>query len=63
MPDRAKYMTLAVSLHLVTVALIVGVVAAIFQRPFLDITVDLAPAILVFLVVTVIHGVRHDLDD
>ena len=60
-PDRAKYLVLVVSLHLVAIAVLVAGVAAIFQRPFLDITVDLAPAILIFLAVTIVHGARHDL--
>ena len=61
MPDRAKYPVLVVSLYLVAIAVLVAGVAAIFQRPFLDITVDLAPAILIFLAVTIVHGARHDL--
>ncbi|MGP9538046.1 hypothetical protein ACT3SP_08540 [Brachybacterium sp. AOP43-C2-M15] len=62
MPDRAKYLALVLSLYLVAVAIVVTIVAAIFQRPFVDVTVNLAPAILIFLVVTIVHGVRHDLD-
>ena len=62
MPDRAKYLTLVISLYVVAVAVIVPVAATIFQRPFLDVTVDLAPAIVVCLIGSIVHGVRHDLD-
>ncbi|GAA1319697.1 hypothetical protein [Brachybacterium tyrofermentans] len=62
MTDRAKYLTLVLALYGGTVAVIVGMVAAIFQRAFLDVTVDLAPAIIICLFASIIHGVRHDLD-
>ena len=62
MSDRAKYLTLVVSLYLMAVAILLGMLAGIFQRPFLDVTVDLAPAILICLVGSVVHGLRHDLD-
>lgn len=62
MLDRAKYVTLVVSLYLVTIVVIVSVVGAIFERPLLDVTVNLAPAILICLLGVVIHGLRHDLD-
>ncbi|MGP9845146.1 hypothetical protein [Brachybacterium sp. 107] len=62
MTDRAKYLTLVLALNVVAVTVIVAVVAAIFQRDVLEITVDLAPAIVVYLIVMIIHGMRHDLD-
>ncbi|MGO1423800.1 MAG: hypothetical protein ACTHVK_09975 [Brachybacterium sp.] len=62
MLDRAKYVTLVVSLYLVTIVVIVSVVGAIFERPLLDVTVNLAPAILICLLGVVIHGLRHGLD-
>lgn len=62
MTDRAKYLMLVVSLFLMAVAILVGMLAGIFQRPFLDVTVDLAPVILICLVVSVVHALRHDLD-
>lgn len=60
--DRAKYVTLVVSLYLAAIAVIVGVIASIFERPLLDVTVNLAPAILICLIGVIIHGLRHDLD-
>lgn len=62
MSDRAKYLTLVLSLYLVAIAILVAVIAGIFERPFLAVTVDLTPVILICLVGTVVHGMRHDLD-
>jgi len=62
MSDRAKYLTLVLALYLGAVAILVAVIAGIFQRPFLAVTVDLAPVILICLVGSVVHGLRHDLD-
>ena len=62
MADRAKYLALVVSLYLMAVAILVALLAGFFQRPFLDVTVDLAPVILICLAGTVVHGLRHDLD-
>lgn len=62
MADRAKYLTLVLSLYLVAIAVIVSVMGAIFERPLLDVTVNLAPAILVCLIGVIIHGMRHELD-
>lgn len=62
MADRGKYLALVVVLYLMAVAVLIALVAGIFQRPFLDVTVDLAPVILICLVGSVVHGLRHDLD-
>ena len=62
MLDRAKYLTLVVALYAAGVSALLGAVAALFERPFLDVTVDLAPAIVLCLIGVVIHGLRHDLD-
>ena len=62
MLDRAKYLTLVVALYAAGVSALLGAVAALFARPFLDVTVDLAPAIVLCLIGVVIHGLRHDLD-
>lgn len=62
MLDRAKYLTLAIGLYLMIVAIIVAAVAGVFQRPFLDVVVNLAPAIVLCLIGTIVHGLRHDLD-
>ncbi|MDN6303853.1 MAG: hypothetical protein ACTMKY_15970 [Dermabacteraceae bacterium] len=62
MLDRAKYLALVLSLYLGAVALLVAVIAGVFQRQILAVTVDLAPVILICLAGTVVHGLRHDLD-
>src|SRR5699024_11284750 len=62
MSDRAKYLTLALSLCRVAIAILVAVIAGIFERPFLAVTVDLTPVILICLGGTVVHGMRHALD-
>jgi len=61
-PDRAKYLALVLGLYALAVGAIVGIVALIFSRPYIDVAVNLMPAILVCLVATIYHGLRHDLD-
>lgn len=60
--DRAKYLTLVLVLCAAGISALVGVVARLFERPFLDVTVNLAPAIVLCLIGVVAHGLRHDLD-
>ncbi|MGO1285777.1 MAG: hypothetical protein ACTHWF_13045 [Brachybacterium sp.] len=62
MLDRAKYLALVLVLYAAGVAALVGVVARLFERPFLEVTVNLAPAIVLCLIGVVVHGLRHDLD-
>ena len=62
MLDRAKYLTLVVVLYAAGVAVLVGAVAGLFERPFLDVAVNLAPAIVLCLTGVIVHGLRHDLD-
>ena len=53
--DRAKYLTLVL-------VLCAAGIARLFGRAFLDVTVHLAPAIVLCLIGVVAHGLRHDLD-
>lgn len=62
MLDRVTYMALAVSLNIVGIGALLGIIAAIFSRPFWAVAVDLWPAVAVCLIATVIHAVRQDLD-
>lgn len=62
MADRAKYMTLVLSLYAAAIALILAGVSALLDRPFLDSAVNLAPAIIIGLIGMIFHAARHDLD-
>lgn len=55
-------MALVLGLYVLFIGGVVGLLALIFSHPFIDVAVDLAPAILLFLGATIIHGLRHDLD-
>ena len=62
MADRAKYMTLVLTLYVASIAVILAGVSAVLDQPFLDSAVNLAPAIILGLIGMVIHAARHDLD-
>lgn len=62
MADRAKYMTLVLTLYATAIALILAGVSTLLDRPFLESAVNLAPAIIVGLIGMIFHAARHDLD-
>lgn len=62
MADRAEYLTLVVALYAVGMCVLVAAVAALFDREFLEVTVNLAPALVICFLGVIIHGLRHDLD-
>ncbi|MGP5306473.1 hypothetical protein [Brachybacterium alimentarium] len=62
MADRAKYLTLVVALYAVGMCVLVAAVATLFDREFLEVIVNLAPALIICFLGVIIHGLRHDLD-
>lgn len=61
MLNRIAYLALVLGLYAVAVAGMVGLVAWMFDRPFLEAAGNVCSAIVLFLGVTIYHGLRHDL--
>ncbi|WFP16136.1 hypothetical protein [Citricoccus muralis] len=61
MLNRIAYLALVLGLYAVAVAGMVGLVAWMFDRPFLEAAGNVWLAIVLFLGVAIYHGLRHDL--